>query len=83
MVGSGSMTRRSDPLILPPVPDLSFEISIWNNGFAMVAGVDEAGRGAWAGPVAAAAVILPSDLTIFARLHGVNDSKKLNPGQRE
>jgi ribonuclease HII len=46
---------------------------------APVCGVDEAGRGPWAGPVCAAAVILPPK----ARLAGVDDSKRLNPDQRE
>lgn len=45
----------------------------------LLAGVDEAGRGPWAGPVAAAAVILKPG----ARLAGLNDSKKLTPLQRE
>ena len=44
-----------------------------------VCGVDEAGRGPWAGPVSAAAVILPDHWTI----EGVNDSKVLNAAQRE
>jgi ribonuclease HII len=46
---------------------------------APVAGVDEAGRGPWAGPVCAAAVILPPR----ARIAGVDDSKRLTPEQRE
>ncbi|HEY1447152.1 MAG TPA: ribonuclease HII [Caulobacteraceae bacterium] len=46
---------------------------------APVAGVDEAGRGPWAGPVCAAAVILPPR----ARIQGVDDSKRLTPDQRE
>lgn len=45
----------------------------------LVAGVDEAGRGTWAGPVTAAAVILPK----AHGLVGLNDSKKLSPAQRE
>lgn len=48
-------------------------------GFRYVAGVDEAGRGPLAGPVYAAAVILPED----ARLDGINDSKKLSEKKRE
>jgi ribonuclease HII len=48
-------------------------------GFLQVAGVDEAGRGPLAGPVMAAAVILPEGLLI----HGVDDSKKLSPQKRE
>lgn len=46
----------------------------------MIAGVDEAGRGAWAGPVVAAAVILPEDLPDKL---GINDSKQLTPAQRD
>ena len=46
---------------------------------AVLAGVDEAGRGPLAGPVCCAAVILPADIT----LEGVNDSKKLTAGKRE
>lgn len=45
----------------------------------LVAGVDEVGRGTWAGPVTAAAVILPK----AHGLTGLNDSKKLSPAQRE
>ncbi|MEI6703129.1 MAG: ribonuclease HII, partial [Deltaproteobacteria bacterium] len=48
-------------------------------GFVRVAGVDEAGRGPLAGPVMAAAVILPEGL----RIQGVDDSKKLSPYKRE
>ena len=48
-------------------------------GYELICGVDEAGRGPLAGPVFAAAVILPSDYEI----KGVNDSKKLSPKKRE
>ncbi len=48
-----------------------------------VAGIDEAGRGALAGPVAAAAVILPPTPAIAKLLKGVRDSKQLLPSQRE
>jgi ribonuclease HII len=44
----------------------------------VVAGVDEVGRGAWAGPVTCAAVVLPTD----RRLYGLRDSKRLSPTQR-
>lgn len=47
-------------------------------GYRFIAGVDEAGRGPLAGPVYAAAVILPEDV----RLDGINDSKKLSPKKR-
>jgi ribonuclease HII len=47
-------------------------------GFSLIAGVDEAGRGPLAGPVVAAACILPEDVLV----EGINDSKKLLPSQR-
>ena len=62
-----------------PVPDLSFEHEAYRQGYQLIAGIDEAGRGSLAGPVVAAAVILPPGLMI----DGVNDSKKLTPGRRE
>lgn len=55
------------------------EKSLKGKGYTYIAGVDEAGRGPLAGPVYAAAVILPED----AELTGVNDSKKLTPKKRE
>jgi len=65
-------------------PDLSFERAAWDEGYRRVAGVDEAGRGAWAGPVVAAAVTLPAECPDLApRLAGVRDSKLLSPRQRE
>lgn len=61
------------------MPDYSFEHSAIDAGFSPVAGTDEAGRGPLAGPVYAAAVILPPDLDI----PGLNDSKKLSEKKRE
>ena len=55
------------------------ERSLWESGRAMVAGVDEAGRGPLAGPVVAAAVILPHGFDVL----GIDDSKKLSPKKRE
>jgi ribonuclease HII len=63
-------------------PSLEFEQPLWQSGFSRVAGIDEAGRGAWAGPVSAGAVILPSDPWILERLDGVRDSKQMTPLQR-
>ncbi len=64
--------------------DLRYEYRLWARGFHAVAGLDEAGRGAWAGPVVAGAVILPVGRFDLARaLGGVNDSKQLTPQQRE
>lgn len=56
-----------------------YERRLGEQGFEFVAGVDEAGRGALAGPLVAAAVILP----INAQLHGLRDSKRLTPEQRD
>jgi ribonuclease HII len=62
-------------------PDLSFESPLWQQGL-FPAGLDEAGRGAWAGPVSAGAVILPMDADLLQRLRGVRDSKQMTPRQR-
>jgi len=65
-----------DPLVL----DLGrYERGLREQGFHLIAGVDEAGRGALAGPLVAAAVILPPDFD----LEGINDSKVLTALQRE
>ncbi|MFQ5691535.1 MAG: ribonuclease HII [Nitrospinota bacterium] len=56
-----------------------WERRIWDAGRSPVAGVDEAGRGPLAGPVVAAAVILPPG----CRLPGLDDSKRLQPADRE
>ena len=62
------------------VVDMRFhERDARRKGFCRVCGIDEAGRGPLAGPVVAAAVILPKSV----RLPGINDSKKLSPDQRE
>lgn len=61
------------------MPDYSIENEIRLKGFSLVAGVDEAGRGPLAGPVCAAAVILPKGCEI----EGLNDSKKLSEKKRE
>jgi len=60
-------------------PTEEFEREAWWCGYRRVAGIDEAGRGPLAGPVVAAAVILPNR----CRLTGVDDSKQLSEQQRE
>ena len=60
-------------------PTLEFEQYLWSDGFAHIAGIDEAGRGAWAGPVSAAAVILPPDPSLSRGLDQVRDSKLMTP----
>ena len=61
------------------MPDFEYENNAYKNGYKYVCGVDEAGRGPLAGPVCAAAVILPPDIEI----EGLNDSKKLSEKKRE
>jgi len=68
---------------LPKFPTLDFEQFLWNDGFARIAGIDEAGRGAWAGPVCAAAVILPPNPSLTRTLNQVRDSKLMTPLARE
>jgi ribonuclease HII len=65
---------------------LGHERDLWQKGLTVVAGVDEAGRGPLAGPVVAAAVVLPcgwSETGLDGRLRGLNDSKQLTEAQRE
>ena len=61
------------------MPDYEFEKAAVNSGFSCICGVDEAGRGPLAGPVCAAAVILPKGAVI----KGLDDSKKLTEKKRE
>lgn len=61
------------------MPDLSLEIALQARGFQRIAGIDEAGRGPLAGPVTAAAVILPHGF----ECPGLDDSKKISPSRRE
>ncbi len=61
------------------MPDTTLEAAHWSRGLTLVAGVDEVGRGCLAGPVVAAACILPSDVI---ELPGVRDSKTLSASRR-
>ncbi|MGI6280166.1 MAG: ribonuclease HII [Acutalibacteraceae bacterium] len=61
------------------MPDFAYENRARRNGYKYICGVDEAGRGPLAGPVCAAAVILPPD----CQIDGLNDSKKLTEKKRE
>ncbi len=64
-------------------PSLTFEYKLRDSGLLHIAGVDEAGRGAWAGPVVAAAVILPlTEFNLANSLCDVRDSKLMTPIQR-
>jgi ribonuclease HII len=72
------MTPKIDP------PHLKYESDLWQGGLKYVAGLDEAGRGAMAGPVAVGAVILPGDNPHLSRILACSrDSKQMTPHQRE
>jgi len=58
---------------------LEFETALWRKGHRLVAGIDEAGRGPLAGPVVAAACMIPEGFV----LKGINDSKQLTADERE
>jgi ribonuclease HII len=74
MPGVASMTSN---------PDLKYETHLWPH-YKYIAGLDEAGRGALAGPVAVGAVILPNNSPLLSgTLAGVRDSKQMTPLQRE
>src|SRR5207244_12505081 len=75
----------------PLVPTWDHELELFSQGYGLLAGVDEAGRGAWAGPLVAAAVIFPAEAVEEARcaagrygeLARLRDSKLLSPCVRE
>lgn len=60
-------------------PSLKLEEDLWNKGYELVAGLDEVGYGAWAGPVVAGAVIWSTKEKVYK----INDSKLLKAGLRE
>ena len=66
------VTRRT-------VPSLSIERQLWEDGHDVVVGIDEVGRGAWAGPLSVGAVVLPRD----RRMYKIRDSKVLTEVERE
>jgi ribonuclease HII len=76
------MTLKFDRALLPDAPDFQFEMLLWGQGCRWIAGIDEAGRGALAGPVAAAALIFPDDPGLSKDLQGVRDSKQMTPQDR-
>ncbi len=68
------------------MPTLEEEMALFTQGYSFVAGLDEAGRGCLAGPVVAAAVILPlaeNPTELMERFSGVNDSKQVTQPHRE
>src|SRR5687768_7963058 len=68
-------------------PDLRWERAFWSAGLCQVAGVDEVGRGAMAGPLVAAAVVFPASQgwglrRLKSAIDGVRDSKMVSPERR-
>ena len=76
---AGAARARAMALDLRMEELAAFDESLWREAGGLFAGLDEAGRGPLAGPVVAAAVVLPPG----ARLEGVDDSKALSPEQRQ
>lgn len=68
--------------VIAPGPDFSFESLLWDRGVRFVAGVDEAGRGALAGPVAAGVIVFDIACVDTTKLSGVRDSKKMTARAR-
>ena len=64
-------------------PTLETERELWAKGYLVVAGVDEVGRGVWAGPVVAGAVVLPDDKLDSHWVRRLRDSKVLSARARE
>src|SRR5256885_4849686 len=83
MGSRGTLTRLSSVHMAPvrrsAAPTLAFERSLWADGHEVVVGVDEVGRGAWAGPLMVGAAVLPQD----RRVYRVRDSKMLTERERE
>lgn len=73
--GHGRVSRSS----VPKNPSLRLERAAWRAGYEVVAGADEVGRGAWAGPLVAAAVVLPRDTGIRRRLTRLLNQANLQP----
>lgn len=67
------------PSLRSNAPGTSFETALWDTGLETVVGVDEVGRGAWAGPLTVGAVVIPQ----HARIYKVRDSKQLTEAERE
>jgi ribonuclease HII len=81
-LGKGQELWDNDPM-KGIRPTLETEQALWDAGYAHLAGLDEAGRGAWAGPVYAAAVILPQVNEVPDTLQDIRDSKDLSAQQRD
>ena len=75
----GDAVRRASRVSTAAAPHIKLERAAWDAGYEVVAGVDEVGRGAWAGPLVAAALILPRDSSRRARLTRRLNQRGLTP----
>jgi len=78
-VASVSTVRQLRTSLKKSAPGLRHERALWDVGVNVVAGMDEVGKGAWAGPLTVGAAIVPKD----RRIYKVRDSKLLNEAERE
>ena len=76
---NGAVRRLAKPLSKRIAPTRSIERELWDRGHDVVVGIDEVGRGAWAGPLSVGAAVLPRE----RRLNGIRDSKMLTERDRE
>ncbi len=74
-----SSVPRLRPSLKKSAPGLAIERELWDSGSQIVVGIDEVGRGAWAGPLTVGVAIVPKD----KRLYKIRDSKMLTARERE
>ncbi|MFV2001051.1 MAG: ribonuclease HII [Acidimicrobiia bacterium] len=74
-----STVPKLRPSLKASVPGTGYERDLWAEGKKVVVGLDEVGKGAWAGPLTVGAVVIPGE----RRLYKVRDSKQLTPAERE
>jgi ribonuclease HII len=72
-------SSRLRPSLRAHAPGTTFEQERWSAGDRVVVGIDEVGKGAWAGPLTVGTVVIPSN----SRIYKVRDSKQLTPSERE
>jgi ribonuclease HII len=77
--GESARRERAPGPVPHFVPSLARERALWDEGYEVVVGVDEVGRGSWAGPISVGAAVLPRD----RRVYKVRDSKMLTEDERE